>query len=104
VSIFVIEVTFMTRTTPARRSDNINIRVTPEMLSVIDRAANAFGKTRTDFILDTVRRAAEDALLDQRLFVMGPDEWTDFCAALDAPPAGDSKFEALLARKPAWEK
>ena len=94
----------MTRTTSARRSDNINIRVTPEVLGVIDRAATVFGKTRTDFILDTVRKAAEDALLDQRLFVMPSEEWADFCAALDVPPTPDPRFEALMARKPAWEK
>ena len=94
----------MSRATSARRSDNINIRVTPEMLGVIDRAANAFGKTRTDFILDTVRKAAEDAVLDQRLFVMGPEEWADFNAMLDAPPEPNPKFDAFMARKPPWEK
>lgn len=94
----------MSRATSARRSDNINIRVTPEMLGVIDRAASAFGKTRTDFILDTVRKAAEDAILDQRLFVMGAEEWADFNAMLDAPPAPNPTFDAFMARKPPWEK
>jgi uncharacterized protein (DUF1778 family) len=94
----------MARTSSSTRSDNINIRVTPETLGVIDRAAHAFGKTRTDFILDTVRRAAEEALLDQRLFAMGAEEWDDFCAVLDAPPAPNPKLDALLARQPAWEK
>lgn len=94
----------MARAASSTRSDNINIRVTPEMLGVIDRAAHVFGKTRTDFILDTVRKAAEDALLDQRLFVMDAVEWDDFRAALDAPPADNPKLDALLSRKPAWEK
>ena len=94
----------MARTPSSTRSDNINIRVTPEMLGVIDRAAHVFGKTRTDFILDTVRRAAEDALLDQRLFVMDAEEWADFRAALDTPPAPNPKLDALLGRKPAWER
>ena len=94
----------MTRVTSSPKSDNINIRVTSETLGIIDRAAHLFGKTRTDFILDTVRKAAEDAILDQTVFVMGSEEGDNFCAAHDAPPGSNPGLEALLARKPAWEK
>lgn len=86
------------------RSDNINVRVSPEMLGLIDRAAQVYGKTRTDFILDTMRKAAEEAVLDQRLFVLDADQWAAFTAALDAPPQTNPKLGALLARRPAWEK
>jgi uncharacterized protein (DUF1778 family) len=92
----------MTKT--ATRSDNINIRVSPDMLGLIDRAANVYGKTRTNFILDTVRQAAEDAILDQRLFILDEAQWHAFNKALDAPMAENTKLQALLARKPAWEK
>ena len=93
----------MAHTASARRSDNINIRVTPETLGLIDRAARFTGKTRTDFIVDTVKQAAEDAILDQRLFLLDDKQWTEFAAALDAPPLSNKKLMALLARKPAWE-
>ena len=93
----------MARTSAAQRSDNINIRVTPETLGLIDRAAMVAGKTRTDFIVDTVRSAAEDTVLDQRLFLLGEDQWTEFVAALDQPPMKNARLAALLARKPAWE-
>lgn len=93
----------MANTSPARRSDNINIRVTPETLGLIDRAARVTGKTRTDFIIDTVKQAAEDAVLDQRLFLLDDKQWTEFTTALDAPPRPNRKLMALLARKPAWE-
>lgn len=93
----------MTHSTVTRRSDHINIRVTPDTLGLIDRAARASGKTRTDFILDTVRKAAEEAVLDQRLFALNPEQWSAFIAALDAPPQPNPALEALLARKPLWE-
>ena len=89
-------------TTP--RSDNINIRVSPDMLGLIDRAAHAFGKTRTDFILDTVRQAAEDAVLDQRLFMLNSQQWQEFTTMLDMPPGDNPGLKALLARIPAWGK
>ena len=88
---------------PSARSDNINIRVSPGTLGLIDRAALVYGKTRTDFILDTVRQAAEDAVLDQRLFLLDSAQWQAFTAALDAPPRDNPGLNALLARKPAWD-
>ena len=94
----------MARMNTAPRSDNINIRVTPETLGLIDRAARVAGKTRTDFILDTVKKAAEDTILDQRLFLLDSAQWEAFSAALDAPPSANPKLEALLARRPAWDE
>lgn len=94
----------MARTNASPRSDNINIRVTPETLGLIDRAARVAGKTRTDFILDTVRKAAEEAVLDQRLFVLDPERWDAFVEALDNPPAPNERLLALMSRKPAWEE
>ncbi len=85
------------------RSDNINIRVAPEMLGLIDRAARVRGKTRTDFILDTMRRACEDVMLDQRLFLLDEGQWSAFTNALDAPLEDNARLSALLGRKPAWE-
>jgi uncharacterized protein (DUF1778 family) len=52
---------------PPKRQ-TLNIRIKSEERSLIDRAAHASGKTRTDFILDAARRAAEDTLLEQTLF------------------------------------
>jgi uncharacterized protein (DUF1778 family) len=85
------------------RSDNINIRVTPETLGVIDRAARVVGKTRTDFILDTVKQAAEDTMLDQRLFHLDQASFDAFVRALDAPSVPNPRLEELLSRKPVWQ-
>jgi len=94
----------MTRSNASLRSDNINIRVNPETLGLIDRAARVTGKTRTDFILDTVRQVAEDTVLDQKLFLLNEQQWEEFTSLLDAPPQPNEKLAALLNRRPAWEK
>ena len=44
---------------PSKR-ESLNIRIKSEERGLIDRAARARGKTRTDFILDAARLAAED--------------------------------------------
>jgi uncharacterized protein (DUF1778 family) len=85
----------MPRTTPSLRSDNINIRATPDMIGLIDRAAKVYGKTRTDFILDTMCKVSEEVVLDQ-------DKWNEFNKALDAPTRSNENLEKLLSRKPVW--
>ena len=88
----------------APRTGNINIRVSPETLGLIDRAAKVFGKTRTDFILETMRKAAEDAILDQRNFFLDEHQWIEFNRMLNATPRDNPELRALLARKPAWQE
>ena len=41
----------------------LNLRIQPEVRSLIDRAAALAGRTRTDFVLDAARRAAQEILL-----------------------------------------
>ena len=42
-----------------------NLRVTPEDQALIDRAVSASGLTRTDFVLQAARMAAQDLLVEQ---------------------------------------
>jgi uncharacterized protein (DUF1778 family) len=44
-----------------RKRQSLNLRIKPEERGLIDRAAKTLGKSRTDFVLDAARRAAEDA-------------------------------------------
>lgn len=80
----------------------INLRIEPQVRQMIDAAAAALGKTRTEFMVEAARRQAVDVLLDQRLFSLNPDRFDAFVDALDHPPAPGPKLRALMARKPAW--
>ncbi|MGE4537240.1 MAG: DUF1778 domain-containing protein [Desulfovibrio sp.] len=86
------------------RTAAINIRVEPGQRDLIDQAARLSRKTRTEFILEAATRAAEDAILDQRLFQVSPEAFAAFAAALDRPAAPDAALGRLLGRKPAWER
>ena len=48
------------------RKSLVNLRVSARDRDLIDRAAAALGKNRSEFMLDATRQAAEDALLDSR--------------------------------------
>ena len=79
----------------------VNLRVREDVRSLIDRAAKAHGKTRSDFMIDAARRAAEDALLDQTLVSVDPDSYRHYLAALDQPPGGEG-FERLMKAPKPW--
>jgi uncharacterized protein (DUF1778 family) len=90
------------RTGSAKR-DTLNIRIRPEERSLIDRAAKARGKNRTDFILEAARSAAEEALLDQVLIVASPEAYAEFLARLDRPSQGNDRLHKTMNTPPPWD-
>ena len=93
----------MPNTKPTARRDTLNLRIKPEDRGLIDRAAKLTGKTRTDFVLEAARRAAEDALLDRTLFVVGPEAFDAFRARLDERPHPNEKLRRALQSPVPWE-
>ena len=57
---------------PARR-ESLNLRIKPAERDLIDPAAKARGKNRTEFVLEAARAAAEEALIEQRIFRIDSD-------------------------------
>jgi uncharacterized protein (DUF1778 family) len=90
----------------AARSESqiISLRVPRQRRELIDRAARATGKTRTQFILDSATREAEDALLDRRIFQLDATQYEAFERALDAPPRPSQALRKLLAETALWER
>lgn len=80
----------------------VNLRVRDDVRALIDRAAKAYGKTRSDFMIDAARRAAEDALLDQTLVQTDPDSYRHYLEILDRPPISEGFDRLMNARKP-WQ-
>ncbi|HKN21815.1 MAG TPA: DUF1778 domain-containing protein [Terracidiphilus sp.] len=86
------------------KRDTLNLRIKPELRLLIDRAANATGRNRTDFVLGAARRAAEEALLDRTNFVVDPKTYAEFVARLDAPPRPNARLRRTLQTPAPWEK
>lgn len=91
--------------TAVRRSnrESLNIRIKPEERGLIDRAAQARGQNRTDFILDAARKAAEETLLDRSLITVSPKAYAEFLARLDAPPAPNERLRRTLRAPVPWK-
>lgn len=92
-------------TKPERaRGQNINLRVSRGQKSLIDRAAQALGRNRSDFMLETACREAESVLLDRRYFALPDEEFKRFAAMLDKPPASNLRLARLFKTRAPWDK
>jgi uncharacterized protein (DUF1778 family) len=87
---------------PAKRQ-TLNLRIKADDLGLIDGAAKALGKNRTDFILEAARRAAEEALLDRTVFTVSPKAFAEFAARLDAAPKPNERLKQAMKTPAPWE-
>jgi uncharacterized protein (DUF1778 family) len=85
---------------PATRA--VNLRVREDVRDLIDQAARAHGKTRSDFMVEAARQAAESALLDQTFVRVDPEIYAQFLSVLDRAPAGEAYERLMRAPKP-WK-
>jgi uncharacterized protein (DUF1778 family) len=88
----------------AQRGETINLRASQRQKVLIDRAAEALGRTRSDFMLDTACREAESILLDRRYFSLSEGEFRKFAAMLDRPPADNPRLRRLLRTRAPWDE
>jgi uncharacterized protein (DUF1778 family) len=97
--------TDMTRPTseiPTKR-ESLNLRVPPDVRALIDQAARALGKNRTEFILEASCRAAEEALLDRALLRVDADAFAAFQARLDRPAAPNDRLRKTMQAAAPWD-
>ena len=85
------------------RDQAINIRASRRQRDLIDQAAQMLGKSRSNFMLETACREAEDVLLDRTVCRLDPDAFARFNEMLDNPPQASDKLLALLLSKSPWE-
>jgi uncharacterized protein (DUF1778 family) len=69
---------------------------------LIDRAAQVNGKSRSEFMIEAARRAAEDALLDQTLVRVDEETYRHFLDVLDQPPS-NAGFQRLMQANKPWK-
>ncbi len=87
---------------PSKR-ETLNIRIKPEERNLIDRAAKLRGKNRTEFILDAVRSAAEDALYEQTVILANPQAYVKFLEQLDVQPCPNERLRKTMQSAAPWE-
>ena len=88
--------------TTATRSARLGLRATPRQEAVLRRAAEMSNKSMTEFILDSAYQAAEQALLDQRLFLVTGSQSQALLSLLDRPARDNPGLKELFSRRAPW--
>ncbi|MDJ0448746.1 DUF1778 domain-containing protein [Methylocystis sp. JR02] len=92
-----------TKTSDRSRRGLVNVRMAAEDRNIIDRAAKAAGKTRTEFMVEAARRAAQETLLDANLIVVDAKTFERFRKIFDAPAKPNEGLRKLMNLKAPWE-
>ena len=90
-------------TARARRTQKLDLRLTPEAKEKIAAAAAVSDSSVSEFVVRSALDRAEETLADQRVFFLDPEQWAAFQAALDAPPRVLPELKKLLERNAPWE-
>ena len=71
---------------PEGKEGRLNVRATARQLNLLRQAAEAQGRSLSDFVLAAATERAEEVLVERRHFVASGQAWDSFMATLDAPP------------------
>jgi uncharacterized protein (DUF1778 family) len=88
----------------AARTARFGLRATPEQEIVLRRAAEVAHKSLTDFILDSACLAAEQTLLDQRLFMVSGAQYQALMDLLEQPAQANEGLRDLFSREAPWKR
>jgi uncharacterized protein (DUF1778 family) len=88
---------------PSPRSARLGLRATPQQELVLRRAADVACKSLTDFILDSACLAAEQTLIDQRLFMVSGQQYSALMNLLDQPEQSNPGLRDLFSRQAPWD-
>ncbi len=83
--------------------DALKICVRPDIRGLIDRAAALCGTSRSDFILEAARAAAEETLLDQQQIRVSAKAYAEFLNRLEQPPKPNKQLRKTMQSSAPWE-
>ncbi|MCW8445285.1 DUF1778 domain-containing protein [Fluoribacter gormanii] len=86
------------------KSSRIGLRISPAQERAIKLASEIKEKSLSEFILDTAYQAAEQTLLEQRLFMVSNENFERFSKLLDRPPMDNEGLKQLFSKPSPWDE
>jgi uncharacterized protein (DUF1778 family) len=83
---------------PERRTEKLDVRVSPSAKARLQAAAAAVNRNMSDFVMESALARADETLADRRVFGLNAEKWTEFQKALDAPPRVLPRMKKLLTK------
>jgi uncharacterized protein (DUF1778 family) len=85
------------------RTEKLDLRLTPTAKRTLQTAALAAHRSVSEFVLESALARAEETLSNRRRFGLDAETWTQFQAALDAPPRALPRLTRLLTEPGVFE-
>ena len=85
------------------KSERVEVRTTPNTKALLRQAAASSRKNVTEFLPEAGINAAEDALINRRMFRLDERQWRAFRDILDRPVVNKPRLARLLAEKSVLE-
>jgi len=79
-----------------RRTEKLDLRVSPVAKAKLQAAASATHRSMSDFVMESALSRAEETLAERRVFGLDAEKWAAFQAALDAPARPLPRLKTLL--------
>lgn len=90
--------------TAETRKEKLDLRLTASAKKTLQRAAQASGRSVSEFVLESALARADETLPDRRHFGLEAEQWTAFQAALDAPAKSAKRLAKLLQEPSVFER
>jgi uncharacterized protein (DUF1778 family) len=91
-------------TTTTRRSEKLDLRLTPQAKRTLNAAATAARQSLSEFVLESALAHAQEILPDRTQFFLNAKQWEAFLAALDRPPRPMPRLRRLLREPSVFER
>ncbi|MDQ6992451.1 MAG: DUF1778 domain-containing protein [Mariprofundus sp.] len=79
------------------RSSRLELRLSSDVKSLLQQAADAMGKKLSEFVIDSARHEAVDVIADRRVFLLDDQRMAEFEAILDRPVQENAKLKKMMA-------
>lgn len=90
--------------TKVTRTSRLGFRITLHQEALIRKAAEISGKNVTHFVLNSACEAAENTLIDQRIFFTDDKKYRAFQKVLEKPAQIKPNLQKLIRSNAPWER
>ena len=89
-----------TTSTPASEAARINLRTSPEVKALIERAAALMGTTVSSYISQTMYETSQRVVAEQDTMMLSQADFEAFVSACENPPEPTEALIKLMRRVP----
>ncbi|WP_158598490.1 DUF1778 domain-containing protein [Notoacmeibacter ruber] len=88
--------------TAARKNETFTARIAPADLDLIKRAAEACGKSLSNFVIEAAMFSAQKSLMDQRFMHLDAKLFDSVLETVSQPPKVHKELAALFKEESQW--